>query len=213
MRTKIRVVRIGKRKLPSLATNVEEVSSSKDSNEALHQGNPCQKTIEVNTEDSTIDDAIVPNQDMSDNDDVVETQNDEDNEFYVSTMSMKSKKKVQRMSFSSELVKLERDGILKLKSHMFNKKTNEVHKEGICITCIPWSLHRCKAHGYTSLRRRCHDHCYRQHFSTEGHIEAMAVFNNMKNRKSNKNIKTRAQGMLDNFFTGKKDSNEKKKHC
>ena len=108
MRAKIRMVRIGKRKLPSLVTNLEEVKSSKDSNEASHQGNPHQKTIEVNTEDSTIDDAITPNQDINNKDDAVEMQNNKDNEFDISTASMKSNKNVQRMSFSSELVKLER---------------------------------------------------------------------------------------------------------
>ena len=114
---------------------------------------------------------------------------------------MKSKKKVQRMSFSSELVKLERDYIAKLKPQILIKKTNEVHKEVLCITCIPCHLCRCKSHGRVSLRRRCVEHCCLQHFSTEGHVEAMAALNNMKNRKSNKNVKTCAQGMLDIFYS------------
>ena len=48
-------------------------------------------------------------------------------------MIMNSKKKVQRIPFSSELVKIERDGIVKLKPQMLNNKTNEVHKEGLCV--------------------------------------------------------------------------------
>ena len=66
---------------------------------------------------------------MRNNYDVVEAQKNKDDEFDISAMSMKSKKKAQTMSFSSELVKLERDGITNLKSQMFNKKTSEVHKE------------------------------------------------------------------------------------
>ena len=97
VRAKIRMLKIGKRKLPSLVTNLEEVSSSKDSNEASHQ-----KTIEVNNEESTIDDAITPNQNTNNNNDVIETKNNKHNEFDVSTVSMKSKKKAQRISFSSE---------------------------------------------------------------------------------------------------------------
>ena len=62
------------------------------------------------------------NQDMNNNDDVMEIKNDKDNEFDVSTMIIKSKKKVQRVTFISELVKLERDGVLKLKPRMLNKK-------------------------------------------------------------------------------------------
>ena len=54
----------------------------------------------------------------------METQNNKDNELNVSSTIMKSRKKVQRASFSSELVKLERDSVLKLKPQMFNKKTN-----------------------------------------------------------------------------------------
>ena len=67
------MLKIGKRKLPSVATNLEEVSSSKESKEALHPGNPFQKTIEVNTEESAADDAITLNQNMNNDDDVVET--------------------------------------------------------------------------------------------------------------------------------------------
>ena len=68
VRTKIRMLKIGKRKLPSVVTNSEEVSSSKDSDEASCQGNPCQKTIEVNTEESVTDDVTMTNQNTNDND-------------------------------------------------------------------------------------------------------------------------------------------------
>ena len=122
-----------KEKLSSLTTNKEEESSSKDSNEALDQGNQNQKPMEVNTEDSTADDTIILNQDTNNNNDVVEVQNDNTNEFDVSATSMKSEKKVQLLSFSSELVKLERDGIEKLKPQMFNMKKKKFIRKDFAL--------------------------------------------------------------------------------
>ena len=56
------------------------------------------------------------------------------------------------MPLSSELVKLERDSVAKLKPQILNKEINEVHKEGLRVTCIPCSLYRCKAHVHVRLR-------------------------------------------------------------
>ena len=93
---------------------------------------------------------------------------------------------------------------------MLHKKKNEAREEGFVTTYTPYSPCRRKSHGHARLRRRHCEHCYHQHCLGEGRIEAIAAFNNVKNRKTNKNVKTRVQGMLDNFFAVKEESNENK---
>ena len=59
----------------------------------------------------------------------------------------KRPKKMQWTSFSTILLELEKDGVANLKASILNKKTSKIHEEGLCITCLPYSMHRTKYNG------------------------------------------------------------------
>ena len=124
--------------------------------------------------------------------------------------STKCLKKVQRLSFSTILVKLEKDGITNLKSSILKKQNNKIREEGFYITYLLCSMCRTKYNGQMSLRRRYYKYYCNKYYLIEGHIKAMLLFNNRNKLKGANKMKTHTQGMIDNFLTSKTGSSAKK---
>jgi len=202
---------IGKKSVKSLTNYTEEAAVDDTTNQNINEISHNQESVQISdrTKGLESDKAPVQNNDNEDsahntNKNVMNI-NDESSQRtnLIGPSVRKRPNKMQRTSFSAILIKLEKDGVVNLKPNIYNSKTNKMHEEGFYITCLPCSMYRTKCNGQISLRRKYYEYYYNEHCLTEGHIEAMSMFNNRKKFRGATNKKTYRQGMIDNFLVPK----------